>query len=166
METKICFTCGQEQPVSNYLKTSFKNNKDGLNGNCKECHRAKRREYNHKVKYAHYKKYEKTENGFLMRLYRNMKSRITGVQKEKFHLYEGKPLLSKEAFYAWAKNDMRFRNLFEFYTQSGYDRKLAPSVDRVDSSKGYVLENMEWVTHSENSRRGSISKNGMRYETR
>ncbi len=80
------------------------------------------------------------------------------MQKEKFHLYEGKRLLAKDKFYEWAKKDMRFKYLFEFYTQSGYDRKLAPSVDRIDSSRGYVLSNMEWVTHSENSRRGNVSK--------
>ena len=45
------------------------------------------------------KKYEKTKNGFLMRCYRNMKSRITGVQKQKAHLYVGKSLLEKELFY-------------------------------------------------------------------
>ena len=32
------------------------------------------------------------------------------------------------------------------------------SVDRVDSSKGYELSNMEWVTHSENSRRGAVNR--------
>ena len=109
------------------------------------------------------KKYEKTVNGFLMRLYRNMKSRIRGVQKEKYHLYEGKELLDKNEFYNWAKSNSIFVRLFEEYEKSGYDRKLAPSVDRINSSKGYEIYNMEFVTHSENSRRGGlykINKNG------
>lgn len=104
------------------------------------------------------KKYEKTVNGFLMRLYRNMKSRIRGVQKEKYHLYEGKELLDKNEFYDWAKSNGTFVRLFEEYEKSGYDRKLAPSVDRIDSSKGYEISNMEFVTHSENSRRGGLYK--------
>lgn len=41
---------------------------------------------------------------------------------------------------------------------SWYDRKLAPTVDRVNSTLGYEVWNMEWVTHSENSRRGAVSK--------
>lgn len=107
---------------------------------------------------AETKRYEKTINGFLMRLYRNMKSRISGVQKEKYHLYEGKELLSKDEFYEWAKSNDTFLALFDEYKKNEYDRRLAPSVDRIDSSKGYELSNMEFVTHSENSRRGSLSK--------
>jgi hypothetical protein len=55
------------------------------------------------------------------------------------------------------KNNPTFWELYEAYKNSGYDRKLAPSVDRVDSRRGYIIENMEFVTHSENSRRGSNS---------
>ena len=104
------------------------------------------------------KRYEKTINGFLMRLYRNMKSRISGVQKEKYHLYEGKELLSKDEFYEWAKSNDTFLMLFDEYKKSEYNRKLAPSVDRIDSSKGYEISNMEFVTQSKNSRRGSLIK--------
>jgi len=104
------------------------------------------------------KKYEKTENGFIMRMYRNMKSRISGVQKQKYHLYANKYLMPKEEFYAWAKNNDDFKLLFNNYKESNYSRKLAPSVDRLDSSKGYEIDNMQFVTHSENSRRGTISR--------
>lgn len=117
----------------------------------------KQRLYREKTNNSISKKYEKTPNGFLMRLYRNMKSRITGIQVQKFHLYKGKELLEKDDFYTWAKGNSTFWKLYEVYKNSGYDRKLAPSVDRIDSSKGYVIDNMEFVTHSENSRRGSNS---------
>jgi hypothetical protein len=105
------------------------------------------------------RKYEKTKKGFLVRLYRNMQSRITGVQKVKHHLYKGKYLLPREEFYEWALTSTSFHILFETWENSEYCRKLAPSVDRVDSSKGYYLDNMEWVTHSVNSSRGSKSQN-------
>lgn len=104
------------------------------------------------------KKYEKTPKGFLMRLYRNMKSRVDGVQKLKFHLYDGKELFNKEEFYSWALDQPEFLKLFNDYSASNYNRKLAPSVDRVDSSLGYTFDNVEWVTMSENSRRGVLSK--------
>lgn len=105
------------------------------------------------------KKYEKTKKGFLMRLYRNMKSRIVGIQKVKFHLYKGKELsFSREEFYDQYLNDAAFNGLFDTWEYYEYDRKLTPSLDRVDSSKGYQFDNLEWVTHSENSRRGAVSK--------
>lgn len=106
----------------------------------------------------YYKIYEKTISGLLMRMYRNMKSRVSGIQKSKYHLYRGKELLKKEEFYSWANNSKEFLDLFTKWKDSKYDRKLTPSVDRIDSSKGYSIPNMEWVTHSENSRRGSINR--------
>ena len=106
-------------------------------------------------------KYEKTRKGFLMRKYRNMQSRVLGIQKLKAHLYKGLYLLSREDFYNWSYNHAEFLKLFVKWRNSGYDRKLCPTVDRVDPSKGYELGNMEWVTHSENSRRGSIHQQQM-----
>ncbi len=93
-----------------------------------------------------------------MRLYRNMLSRVTGVQRAKYHLYAGCSLLPKEEFYLWANTSDVFHELFKIWEDSGYDRKLTPSVDRVNSFYGYAIDNMEWVTHSENSRRGSLNK--------
>lgn len=93
-----------------------------------------------------------------MRKYRNMQSRVTGVQKQKHHLYDGKYLLPREEFYDWALNHEGFWKLYGNWVQAGYPRKLCPSVDRVDSDRGYQLDNMEWVTHSENSRRGANSQ--------
>lgn len=107
-------------------------------------------------------KYERTKAGKLMRIYRNMKSRIEGVQKGKWHLYRGKCLLTRDEFYVWAIGGHGFHQLFAAWVDSGYDRKLAPSVDRIDSSQGYHPDNMEWVTHSENSRRGSIARRAIK----
>jgi hypothetical protein len=103
-------------------------------------------------------KYEKTKRGFIMRLYRNMKSRVDGVQAAKYHLYRGLGILEKEKFYQWANCQPEFHSLFCEYEASGYERRLAPSVDRIDSSVGYEIDNMEFVTMSENSRRGTISR--------
>lgn len=119
---------------------------------------AKQREYRKDNQNSCTKAYEKTINGFLMRMYRNMQSRVMGIQKPKAHLYVGKDLLSRESFYSWAKNNESFYKLWDVYISAGYERKLAPTVDRVDSDKGYTLDNMEWVSHSENSRRGSLAK--------
>lgn len=103
-------------------------------------------------------KYEKTPNGFIMRMYRNMQSRVTGVQYKKAHLYLGKELINRQLFYDWALLSKEFWKLYTVWVSSGFNRKLTPTVDRVDSSLGYKLDNMEWVTHSENSRRGAVKK--------
>lgn len=104
------------------------------------------------------KKYEKTKKGFLVRLYRNMQSRVLGVQHKKAHLYKGLSLLDRESFYHWALNSEKFNDLFDKWEQSKYDRKLTPTVDRIDSNDGYDLGNMRWLTHSENSKLGAQSR--------
>lgn len=93
-----------------------------------------------------------------MRLYRNMQSRVTGVQKIKSHLYSGKSLLDRVEFYKWANASKEFHDLFEFWEAANHATTLTPTVDRINSSLGYEVGNMEWVTHSENSRRGNASR--------
>lgn len=108
------------------------------------------------------RRYEKTPKGYIMRMYRNMKSRVTGVQKKKAHLYKNLYLLPKEDFYNWITNNPKFLELYNEYKAKNYSRKLAPSVDRVNSAIGYEIHNMEIVTHGENSRRGSINRQRLR----
>jgi hypothetical protein len=96
-------------------------------------------------------KYERhNKRGFLMRAYRNMQSRVNGVQYLKRHLYEGKELLERAAFYEWSLGSAEFHRLFDEWTASGHERRLCPSVDRIDSRIGYVLSNMRWVQFTEN----------------
>jgi len=123
----------------------------------------KQREYRRNNGNAVTKKYERTKKGKLMRNYRNMESRVQGIQWRKYHLYQGKPILSRQDFYDWAMACPEFHRLFEEWEASNYDRKLSPTVDRIDPSKGYEPANMEWVTHSENSRRGASNRNSKKY---
>ncbi len=148
MASQKCTRCGEEKPLDLFVKNRLQPN--GREKHCKPCRNAYLRRYN-----VHY---TKTKFGFLMRAYRNMKSRVEGVQWRKSHLYSGKPLLPKEQFYEWAITHPSFHELFAAWEVSGYARQYTPSVDRVDSSRGYELDNMEWVTHSENSRRGNESR--------
>lgn len=151
---KTCYSCKIEKQSTEFHVN--RNSKDGLKSWCIPCERKLRRGYLNRVGNGSYHKYEKTHKGFLMRLFRNMQSRIYGIQAAKFHLYKGKTIgFTRHEFYDWALSNDDFYRLFDEYKKSGYDRKLAPSIDRIDSSRGYHFNNIEWVTHSENSRRGS-----------
>lgn len=114
-------------------------------------------------------KYEKTKKGFLVRLYRNMKSRIEGVQRVKHHLYKDKELIAKDEFYTWALSSEDFHSLFERYEASGYERKRAPSVDRIDANYGYTLKNIQFITMSDNSSKNTLNRqvrvNGVDFPT-
>jgi len=93
-----------------------------------------------------------------MRTYRNMTSRVKGILKKKAHLYEGLEILDKEPFYEWAKSNTEYQRLHEEWTASGYEYRLAPSIDRIDSSLGYTLDNIRWLPHWLNSKLGSDSR--------
>jgi hypothetical protein len=87
-----------------------------------------------------------------------MLSRVTGVQSKNAHLYEGLEILSKEEFYSWSINDPTFNELFVEYENSNYENRLAPSVDRKDSTLGYNLANMRWLPHWKNSQLGALCR--------
>ena len=166
-QIKNCIICEKEFIRTNNCQTvcshechlQRRRNWHKVNG---ERARTRQREHYKNGGKAYYAKYEKTVTGFLMRAYRNMQSRITGVQKKKAHLYEGKTLLSREDFYKFANESKEFSQLYKTWKEQNYPRKLTPSVDRINSKLGYELNNMEWVTHSENSRRGSIHAHEIR----
>lgn len=153
---KVCKGCGIGKPESEFRYHA--ENKDKLTGKCSDCLNKDHREYLKRTHNATCKKYEKTPKGFLMRTYRNMESRVTGIQKLKAHLYQNLELLDRESFYQWALSSEDFYNLYNAYCASGYQMKLAPSIDRIDSSKGYTFDNIRWITHSENSRLGALSR--------
>jgi hypothetical protein len=80
-----------------------------------------------------------------------MLSRVLGVQKKEASYYQGLSILPKNIFYMWAVGDAEFQRLWPIWQASGLDRKLTPSIDRLDVTRGYVLDNMQWLTHSANS---------------
>jgi hypothetical protein len=103
-------------------------------------------------------KYRKTPRGYLTWVYQNMKKRVTGKDAGKEHLYEGLDLLSTTTFAAWSLADVTFIALFKGWAEKDFVPYGGPSIDRIDSRGGYVLGNMRWITHSENSRLGAVSR--------
>lgn len=147
---KICSDCHQNLPLTRFFKR-----RNGYFGRCKTCTATKVREARHRNGNVWTKKYERTKNGFLMRKYHHMKGRVEGHDYYLCsYLWAGKEILPREEFYVWAMSNETFHRLFDAWEKSGYEKKLCPSVDRIDGSKGYIMGNMEFVTFSENCKRG------------
>lgn len=164
---KKCSNCETVKHISDF--TSEKRNKDGKRGICKVCYNSKQRlKYTPKLRVVltkkeqllkrskSNKKYWKTKQGKLMLTYNNMNRRVRGYVKK--HIYEGLGILNRDSFYEWSINNEHFNKLYDNWVKSEYDRKLSPSIDRINSNDGYTLGNIRWITHSENSRLGSISR--------
>ena len=111
---------------------------DGLQGICGKCKAKRARLYN------------ETPKGFLVTTYNSMLGRVRGkIGKE--HLYKGLEILSREDFFKWALQDEQFNVLFKEWLNNKGKYNLIPSIDRINSKEGYLLENMQWLTQGENS---------------
>jgi hypothetical protein len=102
------------------------------------------------------RRYHKTKKGKLMLTYNNMTRRVTGYVKP--HLYKGLDICSRDVFYDWSLDNESFNYLYIDWVDSGFKRALSPSIDRIDTNKGYVSGNIQWITLSENSKKGAISR--------
>ena len=52
-------------------------------------------------------------------------------------------------------NDETFTLLFEAWHEAGCPYRLVPSIDRINSTGGYMFGNLRFVTHSDNAKSGS-----------
>lgn len=111
-----------------------------------------------KYKKENRNKYRKSILGYLKEKHYAIMRRCEGFEAKKSHLYEGLDYLSLDEFVSWAINNLEYNKLHNVYVKSNYNNKLAPSIDRIDTTKGYELSNMRWLTHSENSRLGAVNR--------
>lgn len=89
--------------------------------------------------------FDRTFRGLLYRRYRDMKARVNGCPHKRAKT-KGMELLSQKEFFDWAFSNLEYTYLWADWVRSGYNTLLAPSIDRLDSTKGYIIGNMQWLT--------------------
>jgi len=94
---------------------------------------------------------------FLRDKYHKMTRRSLG-DCNRPHLYRGMEVLPYEDFKTWALGDNDFQKLWFNWQLCRFDIRANPSIDRKDSAKGYVIDNLQWITHSENCSNGAKSE--------
>ena len=65
-------------------------------------------------------------------------------------------ICSKEEFKEFAFLNEKLKKLHNDWIDYNFDIKKSPSIDRIDNSKGYIIGNMQFITHSENVSKGNI----------
>jgi hypothetical protein len=101
--------------------------------------------------------FDRSFEGLVYRRYRDMKSRIKGAPQYE-DLWKGLELISKEEFVKWSLNDPDYQKLHFNWVNSQWNRKLSPSIHRIDSSIGYVIGNMRWITNQQHTEIHSFKK--------
>lgn len=65
----------------------------------------------------------------------------------------GKEIMTQEEFIVWCKD---FENLNVFlviyfeWAEANFPLDLSPSIDRIDPKKGYIAENIQWLSFRDN----------------
>ncbi len=87
---------------------------------------------------------------FLKRVWNNIKIRCTNEKHATAKYYYGKEFCDKEDFLNYFVGNKQFLKLYKKWQQSGFQYKEIPSINRFNNKKGYILNNLEFITHSKN----------------
>lgn len=155
---KICFKCKIEKKLDCF----YKHNQmaDGHLNKCKDCTKKDTKEFSERpVKgfenYDRYRQRHSIKRMFNHR-YNSLKNRC--LVKRENHNYSsyGKKYLSRDEWYNWCYEEnhlKKFMELYNIWVQSDFNSKLMPSIDRIDSNKGYIIGNLQWLSKSDNSKK-------------
>jgi len=138
---KICRVCGLNATCVEELSL-FKKNKGSLLGvedRCKVCHNLAKVEWN------------RTKKGKICKIYLKQ---VQSSKKRNMPL----PTYSKEELYEWLMASQEFHHIFNLWIISGYDTRLAPSIDRANPYKPYTFDNIEIMTWNENDIKGRAER--------
>ena len=72
--------------------------------------------------------------------------------------YFGKKKCTKEEFMNRFLNDKTFLKLYKGWQDSGFQRRFSPSIDRIDNNGDYLLDNLQFLVHTENTGKDSSNK--------
>jgi len=148
LTTKKCNTCEQELPLVEYSKNSA--NKDRLQSNCKKCdneYQRKRRVENKEYSLDYQRKYQanrrKDFNYRLQMLLNASKQRASLKNREHtITLDDIKDLYPVDGKCPVFGFDLEFNS-------QGF-RETSPSIDRIDSTKGYTRDNIQIISWKAN----------------
>lgn len=98
----------------------------------------------------------RTERGYLSVKYQSMQHRVRGLDREFSYLYKGLGIMPRSEFIAWGLANAEFKVLWKAYQAQGRPISIAPAIDRIDTQRGYVFGNIQFLTVSENSKKACL----------
>lgn len=109
-----------------------------------------------KAKIANQRKgYGHSKDGLIANIY----GRQRHASKHRNH---SPPNYNQEELKLWIFEQINFEDLYQAWVESGFNKNLTPSCDRLDDYKPYTLDNIRLVTWIVNNRRShSDMKNGI-----
>ena len=128
-----CKNCKKEKPLTEFFKQD--RNRSGFQTFCKKCC----------VEQRHAR--TRTLGGVRTMLYRRIVDRV----KCNPYYTHRKLCFSEQEFRKFLKsNRATLLSLYKGWVKSGFKKKFAPSLDRIDGNEDYTLDNIQLITTSEN----------------
>lgn len=151
--------CKESKPVGDFFKN--KSRHDGKQSECKNCSSLRGKKY-----YGDTKDKNREENIFKARkwfhsrktdinvfvkvMYRGIRDRSKRAYRPSYYLM---PICSQQEFEEMALQNESLKKLYKEWIESGHFFHLTPSVDRIDNKKGYLIDNIQFLTFIENTRK-------------
>lgn len=141
MKRKKCTKCKKFKRLHLFYNNKYYD--DGLSHECKECCK------------LNVENYHQTKRGVVSSIY---KSQLASSRNRGYV----SPEYTKEELKCYVLNHPDFDKLYNNWVNSGYNRWLKPSIDRLDDYKPYSMDNIRLVTWRENNERShSDRRNGI-----
>ena len=151
---KVCTKCRIKKLSTEYYKHS--NRPCGIASECKTCmSKRKKQEYIKDRLLILKKKQEayRQPDIYLRHMYNNIVRRCGTIGKYKNRKLE----FDYVEFLAWVDNS-GFYAAYEEWVRSDFNKKLSPTIDRIDNHNHYTLDNIQILTKAENTRKDSVTK--------
>ena len=126
--------CGENKPLVDFYENI--GYRDGHDNTCKECKKKYQRETRNDIEYA------KTEKGVIRIIYKTQRA---NSKRRKLEM----PTYSKYELRDWLYEN-GFKELYDNWVLSGYQKSYKPSIDRKNDYEGYSFMNIRLGTWKEN----------------
>jgi hypothetical protein len=87
-----------------------------------------------------------------------MKRRITNPKSRDAKRYYGMELCDRDTFIYYFLTDENFIRIYSAWPDTGYAFGDAPTVDRIDNERGYSMDNIQFLTHRDNTLKDMVRK--------
>ena len=137
---KECTACKDMLDLDKFGRS--KKGKDGLKSECRKCENI--RSLNRR----------RTKDGLVTLIAKNQRARS---KKKGFN----PPEYTTKELIQWINEQDSFNDMYNEWVNSGYDKNLTPSIDRINDYIGYRFGNIQLMTWAENNKKGIESRRSL-----